>query len=101
MKRKRVSNERAFKMFEEELQESVGEGTTEKPVVFALVTKEVTFDRVVDIPQDVEPIFREFQDVFPNDLSNQLPLMRNIQHSIDLVPGVTLPNLPHYRMNPT
>ena len=51
-------------------------------------------------PTKVQLLLKEFSDVFPEELPNKLPPMRDVQHAIDLVPGATLSNLPHYRLNP-
>ena len=66
-----------------------------------LVTKEITKESNTAIPSEVTPVIAEFADVFPEDLPDTLPPMRDIQHAIYLIPGASLLNLPHYRMNPT
>jgi len=52
-----------------------------------------------NIPQELRPLLAEFQDIIPSELPDGIPPMHDIQHQIDLTPGVSLPNRPHYRMS--
>ena len=43
---------------------------------------------------------QEFEDVFPEEMSNELPPIRGIEHQIDFMPGAAIPNRLAYRSNP-
>jgi hypothetical protein len=53
---------------------------------------------IAEIAAEIQGLLSEFQSV-PGE-AQELPPMRGIQHRIDLIPGASLANLPHYRMSP-
>lgn len=57
-------------------------------------------DKVVEIPDEVAGVLREFKDVMPPELPKHLPPRRAIDHQIDLIPGVKPPAKAPYRMSP-
>ncbi|GJQ99382.1 putative nucleotidyltransferase, ribonuclease H [Tanacetum coccineum] len=52
-----------------------------------------------EIPEAMIRLLEEFSNVFPDELPDGLPPLRDIQHDIDLEPRSQLPNRPHYRMS--
>ena len=47
----------------------------------------------------VEELLKKFEDVFLKEPPHGLSLLRGIEHQIDLIPRVFIPNRPTYRSN--
>ncbi|XP_078432960.1 uncharacterized protein LOC144704417 [Wolffia australiana] len=78
----------------------LGREGDDTPLCLAVTLDVPTIPPVTPRSPEVEALISEFRDVFPDELPGGLPPMRNIHHAIDLVPGASLPSLPHYRMEP-
>ncbi|XP_068476943.1 uncharacterized protein [Phaseolus vulgaris] len=70
-----------------------------KPI-FLAIPRPLALEKVEDSPQCLDNLVREFQDVF-QDPPKGLPPLRGIEHQIDLISGVSLPNRPAYRTKPS
>ena len=68
--------------------------------VYAIVVMDGEPKKVTEIPEVIQPLIKEFEELFPKELPAGLPSMHDIQYCIDLVPRANLPNLRHYKMNP-
>jgi hypothetical protein len=72
--------------------------TTE--TILTMVVKGVKSESKTEIRKLIQPMLDEYGDLVLAELSTELPLMKDIQHQIDLVLGASLPNLPQYQMSP-
>ena len=59
-------------------------------VVYVLVSKDHC--KGEEVPEEAKGLMKEFADVFPVELPDELLPLHDIQHQIDLVPGSSLPN---------
>ncbi|GJZ14186.1 RNA-binding protein BRN1-like protein isoform X1 [Tanacetum coccineum] len=48
----------------------------------------------------IQPLLQSYNHVFPAEIPSGFPPLRTIQHKIDFIPSLVLPNKPAYRLNP-
>jgi hypothetical protein len=72
-------------------------------VSYALIYKDALIslhNMQQSLPPMVANILQKYADVFPSEVPSWLPLLRGIEHQIDLIPGASLSNRAPYRTYP-
>lgn len=67
--------------------------------VYVIVALGESLNAFVECPPEAQQILNDFRDIISDGLSNEIPLLRDILHSIIFVSRFNLPNLPQYIMN--
>ncbi|KAK9922731.1 hypothetical protein M0R45_031180 [Rubus argutus] len=80
-----------------EVEEALKEANVVYPIVVKGLLTVAAAAKEDVVPKEVQRILSDFPELIADELPNELPPMRDIQHQIDLLPGANLPNLPHYR----
>jgi hypothetical protein len=76
--------------------------TTVDAPYHALLCRQVLFlldDITMPLPHAITNLLQEFKDIFPTEIPPGLPPLRGIEHQINLIPVVMLPNRAAYRTN--
>ena len=60
----------------------------------------ITNTRFDGVPVEIQDLLNEHVDIVVDDLPNELPPVRSINHHIDLIPGASFPDKAAYRMTP-
>jgi len=66
---------------------------------FLAIPRIIECESAKDSPTCLDNLVKEYEDVFQNPPKG-LPPLRGIEHQIDFMPEVSLPNRPAYRTNP-
>src|SRR3954447_6228092 len=79
----------------------IQENPTQLHYVFICKGPSSAINTLTNIPLSLMSLLQEFGDVFPDELPPGLPPLCSIEHRINLISGVPLPNRAAYRTNPT
>ncbi|XP_052193772.1 uncharacterized protein LOC127802120 [Diospyros lotus] len=83
----------------QEIEDAIRESKVVNEAIVKHVLLNGTQQGIVEYSKPIKSLSEEFGEVMSNNLPYGIPPMRDIQHHIDPIPIVSLPNLPYYRMS--